>query len=341
MYIIAVVVIAIIAVASVSAVMLYQGSGEAETTPSPSPTATATPTPTESPTVSPSPTPLSVELTDDTGYTFTISEYPERLVSLAPGNTQILFAVGAGDNVVGVTAYCNYPYNFSAWIEAGNMSLSGNYYEPTVEPIIALNPDMVFAALGSADVAVQLRSLGYNVMVLDPGNLTGIMDNVMRVGKATNHEAEAIALVADMEQRIEAVTSQLTDIEYRPKVYNEVWSDPYTSVGKGTFIDSLIKMAGGQNIFENATSPYPIVDAEAIISQNPDIIIFPSSMGIAMSFDDVADRDGWGSIPAVVNQKMYLINGDMINQPGPRQVDALEILAQIIHPEIFGEYTQP
>jgi iron complex transport system substrate-binding protein len=287
---------------------------------------------------------LPLYLTDDTGYTLKLTKYPTRIVSLAPANTQILFAVGAGDKVVGLTKYDNYPYNFSAWIAAGNMSSIGSYYNPTVEPIVALNPDLVVAALGSADCAVQLRSLGYNVLTLNPPDIYGVLNNIQLIGNATNHAADAKTLVNSLQQRITAVVNGVKNATTRPKVYNEIYSDPYTSVGKGTFIDGLIKLAGGQNIFENATEAYPKVSSEAVITQNPDIIVFPSNMGPTNfwgSFAEVANRPGWNSINAIKNQKLYVVIADQINQPGPRQVDALEALAKIIHPEIFGQYINP
>jgi iron complex transport system substrate-binding protein len=283
-------------------------------------------------------------LTDNTGYVLNLTAYPQRIVSLAPANTQILFAVGAGDKVVGVTKYCNYPYNFSAWIAAGNMSSIGSYYKPAIEPIVDLNPDLVLAALGSSDAADQLRSLGYNVLTLNPIDINGVLDNILLVGKATNHTADATTLVNSLQQRIDVVVNDVKNATTKPKVYDEIYSDPYTSVGNATFINGLIKLAGGQNIFENETNAYPKVSSEAIITQNPDIIIFPSSMGQDIfwgSFADVSNRPGWNTITAIKNQTMYIVNADMINQPGPRQVDALEALAKIIHPEIFGNYTEP
>jgi iron complex transport system substrate-binding protein len=240
-----------------------------------------------------------------------------------------------------VTQYDHYPYNFSAWIEAGNMSLSGDYYNPAVEPIVALNPDLVVASLGSVDVADQLRTLGYNVLTLNPTNIDGVLQNMITIGKATGHQAEAEAKVAGLQARIDVVVNGLATVTTRPKVYHEIWSDPYMSIGKGTFVDSAIRMAGGQNIFENATEAYPTVSSEAIISENPDIMVFPTQMGIESfwgNYTTVAARAGWGSISAVANQKMYTVSGDIIDEPGPRQVDSLEILAKIIHPEIFGAY---
>jgi iron complex transport system substrate-binding protein len=285
---------------------------------------------------------ILVSIIDDTGYVLNLTAYPERIVSLAPSNTQIVFLVGAGDKVVGVTDYDNYPYDFSAWIAAGNMSSIGSYYEPAIEPIIALNPDLILAALGSVDAAEQVRSLGYNVLTLNPTGLDSIMENVIAIGKATNHEVEATNLVNDMQQRIGVVVTGLETATTRPKVYHEIWSDPYMSVGKGTFVDEVINLAGGQNIFENASEPYPVVSSEAVIDLKPDIIVFPTQMGVESfwgTFDDVANRAGWNGIPAVLNNKMYIVLGDIIDEPGPRQIESLEILAKIIHPEIFGEYS--
>jgi iron complex transport system substrate-binding protein len=321
LYIIAIAIIAIIVIVSVGTALYYQGQNS-NPTPSPSPTA--------------------VTLIDDYNNTITLTAYPQRIVSLAPANTQVLFAVGAGANVVGVTDYDKYPYNFSAWIEAGNMSSIGNYYQPPIEPIVTLNPDLILASLGSFDAADQLRGLGYNVLTLNPTGLNGIMQNMLTVGKATGHEAQAESAVASMQQRIDIVVNGVKNATTRPKVYHEIWSDPYMSVGKGTFVDEVIKLAGGQNIFENATNPYPEVSSEAIIAENPDIIVFPTQMGVQSfwgTYTDVANRAGWNTISAVVNHKMYTVSGDIIDEPGPRQVDSLEILAKIIHPEIFGTYT--
>ena len=338
-YLIAIVVIAIIVVASVGTTLYYQGQNSS---PSPSPSPTAAPTSVASPSPTAVPSAFPVTLTDDYNNSVTLTAYPQRIVSLAPANTQVLFAVGAGDQVVGVTDYDNYPYNFSAWIEAGNMTSIGNYYQPPIEPIVTLNPDLIVASLGSSDAADQLRGLGYKVLTLNPTDLDGIMQNMLTVGKATGHEAQAETAVASMQQRIDVVVNGVMNATTRPTVYHEIWSDPYMSVGKGTFVDSIIKMAGGQNIFENATDAYPVVSSEAVITQNPDIMVFPTQMGVASfwgTYTDVANRAGWSTISAVVNHKMYTVSGDIIDEPGPRQVDSLEIIAQIIHPEIFGNYT--
>jgi iron complex transport system substrate-binding protein len=280
------------------------------------------------------------DLVDDLGYSLTLTSPPERIVSLAPSNTEILFAVGAGDKVVGVTDFCNYPYDFAAWIETGNMSSIGNYYGPSVEPIVALNPDLVLATTGSLEAADNLRELGYNVLVIEPRNITFVIRDILIVGRATNHYDEAVALESEINQRIEAVTSQVVLASTTPKVYHEVWNDPLMSAGPGTFIDELITMAGGKNIFEDATTSWPTISSEAIIDKNPDVMFFPDMyMGRSNFYETieaVKDRPGWDTITAVKNDALYEINADIISRSGPRLVDALEEIAKMVHPEIFG-----
>jgi iron complex transport system substrate-binding protein len=281
------------------------------------------------------------DFVDDLGYSLTLTEPPERIVSLAPSNTEILFAVGAGDKVVGVTDFCNYPYDFPAWIEAGNMTSIGNYYGPSTEPIVALNPDLVLATTGSEDAAENLRNLGYNVLIIEPRNLTFVLRDILLVGRATNNYDQAAVLESELRQRIDAISTQAEGATTTPKVYHEVWNEPLMSAGPGTFIDELITLAGGQNIFNDATASWPIVSSEAIIDKNPDVMIFPNMyMGVANFYetiDSVKNRAGWDLISAVQNDDIYEINADIISRSGPRLVDALEIMAKMIHPEIFGQ----
>jgi iron complex transport system substrate-binding protein len=281
------------------------------------------------------------DLVDDLGYSLTLTEPPERIVSLAPSNTEILFAVGAGDKVVGVTDFCNYPYNFAAWIEAGNMTSIGNYYGPSTEPIVALDPDLVLATTGSQEAADNLRELGYNVLIIEPRNLTFVLRDILLVGRATDNYDQAVAVEAELKQRIDAVTAQAADATTTPKVYHEVWNEPIMSAGPGTFVDELITLAGGQNIFDDAVSSWPTVSSEAIIDKNPDVMIFPDMyMGRANFYETleaVKTRDGWDLISAVQNDDIYEINADIISRSGPRLADALELMAKMIHPEIFGQ----
>ena len=282
-----------------------------------------------------------VTLVDDQGYVVTLNSPPERIVSLAPSNTEILFLIGAGDSVVGVTDFCDYPYNFTAWIEAGNMTSIGNYYGPSIEPIVALEPDLVLASTGSLDAAASLSNLGYNVLVVEGQNLDDILSDIILVGRATYKNAEASAVVSDMRARIDTVVTKAVAATTTPKVYHEVWYDPLMSIGPTTFIDELITLAGGENIFHDALTSWPTVSSEAIISKNPDVMFFPDMYMSTTNFYDtieaVKERPGWNQITAVKNNAIYEIDADIISRTGPRLVDALEAIAKMVHAEIFGQ----
>ena len=279
------------------------------------------------------------DLVDGLGYSLTLTSPPERIVSLAPSNTEILFALGAGDKVVGVTDVCDYPHNFAAWVEAGNMTSIGNYWQPAVEPIIALDPDLVFAATSSEETAETLRSLGYNVLIVEPKTINGVFSGIQLIGRATGNHIEAGELVSELRQRIDAVTNSASEATSIPAVYHEIWGPDIQSAGPGTFIDELIALAGGQNIFHDAISSFPIVSSETVIERNPDVIIFPHMyMGTQSwgSYEDIANRPGWNVITAIQNDNFHIIDASIISRSGPRLMDALEIIAEMIHPEIFG-----
>jgi iron complex transport system substrate-binding protein len=282
-----------------------------------------------------------ITLVDAVGNVVTFNEPPERIVSLAPSNTEILFLLGAGDSVVGVTDYCDYPYNFTAWIEAGNMSSIGNYYGPSIEPIVALEPDLILASTGSLDAATSLTKLGYNVLVTEGQYLDEILSDIIMVGRATYKNNEASNVVSEMRARIDAVVNQVATGITTPKVYHEVWYDPIMSIGPTTFIDELIGLAGGENIFHDATTSWPTVSLEAIVERNPDVMFFPdmymSTVNFYETIEAVKERPGWTSITAVKNDAIYEINADIISRTGPRLVDALEAIAKMVHPEIFGQ----
>ena len=283
----------------------------------------------------------TVTLVDTMGNVVTLTSPPERIVSLAPSNTEMLFAVGAGSNVVGVTNFCNYPYNFTAWTEAGNMTSIGSYWRPSVEPIVALEPDLVLASSGSLDTAENLKSLGYKVLVLEAKTIDGVLQDLLLVGRATGNDVEAGIVVSEIRQRIDTVANQATAAATTPKVYHEIWNEPIMSAGPGTFIHELITLAGGENIFGDATTSWPTASSEVIVEKNPDVMFFPNMyMGqenFYVTLEVVKDRPGWSSITAVKNNAIYEISADIISRSGPRLVDALEAIAKMVHPEIFGQ----
>jgi len=293
-------------------------------------------------------------MSDDYKPVTNLTVYPERIVSLSPSSTEILFAVGAGSKVVGVTDYCNYPPNLKARIEADEVTKVGGYWNPSVETIVALKPDLVLVSTAKCTektneckvncsrrceitikVASRLRSLGLKVLTLDPHSMNDVLNNILLVGRASGNAPEASNLVENLRQRIDRVVTKSKAISHRPKVYFEVWNDPYMSVSSGTWIGNLIKLAGGANIFGEAVSEWPIIHSEDIIQQNPDIIVFPVIPDVPRfwgSFEDVKKRPGWNGINAVRNGSLYEVPRDYISRPGPRLVEALEMLEIFIHP---------
>jgi iron complex transport system substrate-binding protein len=210
------------------------------------------------------------------------------------------------------------------------MSSIGNYWNPSIEPIIALEPDLILASGGASDEAAsKLRNLGYTVLILDAEDINAVLNDIFLVGRATNQTDQASDLVSSLRARIDAVSTLAATATTTPQVYDEIWNDPLMAAGPRTFISDLISLAGGENIFDDAATEWPIVSSDSVISKNPDIILSLST--------DIPDRAGWSSINAVVNNKIYSIDDDVFSRPGPRLVDALEQLAQIIHPELFGE----
>ena len=279
-------------------------------------------------------------LVDDHGYKTSLTAYPEKIVSVAPSTTEILYAIGAGDKVVAVTDYDNYPYDFAAWIAAGNMTSVGDFTDPNLEVITSLNPDLILASGGVQVESVDtLRNLGYKVLVLDPTNVDGILNNIELVGNATGNRAEATALVNDITNRITAVENTVANAA-KPKVYYEVYYESTSSwtIGAKAWQSELIEIAGGTNIFGDQQIDYYQYQVEALIDRNPDVIILPGEgmgTGTASTFDAVKARPGWDTTNAVQNNRLYQINSDIIERAGPRIADAIEQLAAFFHPELF------
>lgn len=281
-------------------------------------------------------------LVDDSGYVTSMDAFPEAIISLSPAATEIVYALGLDEKVVAVSDYCNYPYDFAAWIAAGNMTSIGSFDSPNMEVIASLEPDLIFATGGvQGETIGTLRNLGYNVLVLDPSNVNGVLDNIELVGNATGKNAEAAALITDIQNRIDAVVSKVANAE-EPKVYYEVWYDPTSlwTAGSKAWQNELIEKAGGTNIFADQALDYFQSSAEAVIERDPDIVLLPEEgMGFGAPFwgslADVKARPGWSSISAVKNNGLVTVNSDTIARAGPRVADIIEDLAEAFHPELF------
>jgi iron complex transport system substrate-binding protein len=263
---------------------------------------------------------------DDLGRLVAINGTPQRIISLAPSNTEILFALGLGDKVVGVTDYCDYPP------EALNKTKVGGYINPDIEKIVALNPDLVLAAYGTPmDVIINMAGLGLTVYGIKTTDLDDLLDDIRRVGEITDKEVEAQTLTSEMENRIQAVTNQTEELGQRPRVFYMLWNDPLWTAGSGTFIDELIEKAGGVNICENVTG-YAEISLEDVLASNPEIIITSE-----LSYDWAMNATELASTNASQTGRIYTLDDNLVQRPGPRLVEGLEWFAYFIHPEIFGE----
>jgi len=276
------------------------------------------------------PPPGPGEITDDLGRTVSIEHIPQRIVSLAPSITEILFALGLGDKVVGVTSHCDYPEAALAKPKVGG------YFTTSLEAIIAQNPDIVFSD-GHDPVCARLEGLGVTMVVLQPQDIAGIFRDIELVGQITGKEAEAEELIDEMKSRIGAVAARTAGAE-RPTVFYEIdasgmaLNNPWTA-GRGSFIDALITLAGGENIVK-VSDPWLQFSLEVIVAYDPDIIILGDYPWV--SPQDVMARPGaWQGLTAVRNGDIYPINPDLTSRCGPRIVDGLEAMARIIHPELF------
>jgi len=274
------------------------------------------------------------DVVDDLGRSVSIEEIPQRIISLAPSNTEILFALCLGEKVVGVTEHCNYPP------EASDKENVGGYSTPNIEKIIALQPDLILAdSIHTEEIIPALEGMGLTVFALAPKNLAGILEDIRMAGKVTGKENEASKLVTQMESRINAVTDKTKDLPEKPRVFYITWHDPLWSIGSGTTIQELIETAGGVNIFQDDFTGHKTIELESVIARNPQVIIACTGHGEAEDkpFEWAKEESRLGVTEARKNNRVHQVDADLVSRTGPRIVDALEEFASFIHPEIFGE----
>ena len=274
----------------------------------------------------------SIQITDQLGRTVTLNGTPQRIISLAPANTEILFALGLGDKVVGDTDYCNYP------AEAQNVSKVGGFSTPTIEKIVALEPYVVFAAPIHEDTVIpQLENLGIKVIALAPTTINETYDAIELVGNVTGVQKAADTLVKNMKARINAVTSLVANLsdKEKPNVFYIVWHDPLMSAGGDTLQSQIIELTGGKNIFVNS-SGYPPVSLETVLDRNPDIIIASTGMGSGVDapLNWALNESRLQVTNASKEGKIFSINTDLTGRFGPRIVDAVEEMFRLIHPDL-------
>lgn len=274
-----------------------------------------------------------LRIVDGVGREVSISKQPETIISLAPSNTEILFALGLVDKLVAVSQYCNYPP------EVQNKPKVGGFSTINIEKVVSFEPDLILATGGVQEEAARnLKRLGLTVISLDAKRTGDVLENILLVGKVTGKVESARRLRGNLEERIRAVTSKTKDLPdtQRPRVFYEVQYDPLMTAGPGTFIDDLIHLAGGVNIASDSATKYPVYNLEILIERNPEVIIISFWHGsIVASVEGVKSRKRWKIIDAVENNRVYGIHADLVSRPGPRIVDGLEEIAKYIHPELF------
>jgi iron complex transport system substrate-binding protein len=277
----------------------------------------------------------AISLTDGLGHVVSLEHPAQRIVSLAPSNTEILYAVGAGMQIVGRDSYSNFP---AAATQVPDVV--GGLTTLNTELILAKKPDLVLAApLTPPEQIAELQKAGLTAYVVpNPKTFNDLYANLETVGKLSGHENEAASLVASLKARAGAVTAAVATVQQKPVVYYELDatdpSAPYTS-GPDTFVDLLIRLAGGENFGANLKGDWVQVSVEELLARQPDMILLGDTTYGGVTADQVKARAGWDALKAVQQKQIFIFNDDLVSRPGPRLVDGLEAMAKLLHAELF------
>lgn len=267
---------------------------------------------------------------DDAGHRIYLAKPPARVVSLAPSITEMLFALGLEEQIVGVTEFCDYP-------SAAKSKPKVGYANPSVETIIALRPELVVAPRDflRPDLQLKLEQLKISVFVLDAHNLEDIPLQIHTLGQMFEKVAAANAVTQLMRQRISEIRRKVEALPARRVLY-VLNSQPLITVGPGSFIHQMIGVAGGMNVATQASEAYPRLSMETVLKEDPEVLIFPSGEVETVPRSEQQQWRRWDSLSAVKQQRFHEVSSNLLNRPGPRVVEGLEQLARAIHPEVFG-----
>ncbi len=256
----------------------------------------------------------------------------KRIISLAPSITEILFALGLHQEIVGVTSFCDYPEAALAKPKIGG------YVNPSIEKIISLKPDLIIGTRDGnrLETIHRLNDLGFSVYVVNPKGFDGVIKTIQNIGEIVARKDESKRIIKNTMTRKENIV-RLTQSLPKPKVFFQIGNAPIITVGRGSLGDDLISLAGGKSISEDELVTYPLYSIETILSKAPEIIIM-SSMESKKNYSNLIKWwQNWKSIPAVKKSAIYVIDSDLVDRPTPRMVEGLEALAKMIHPEALGE----
>jgi iron complex transport system substrate-binding protein len=278
--------------------------------------------------------PGPIEITDGLGRQVRLAAPAQRVVSMAPSNTEILFAIGAGDQVVGRDEFSDFP---SQAVDLP--SVGGGFGDYNQEATVNLEPDLVLAAeINTREQVQALADLGLTVFWLaNPTTMEEMYANLLTVARLTGHEAEAARLTASLQERVAEVARVVAGAGETPRAFYELDSTepnaPWTA-GPGTFIDTLIGMAGGENVAADIEGQYVQISLEKLVIEDPDVILLGDA-AYGVTPESVGQRAGWESLSAVKNGRVYPFDDNLVSRPGPRLVDGFETLAKLLHPELF------
>lgn len=281
------------------------------------------------------PTPSTITVTDGVGKTITLAAPAQRIVSLSPASTESLFAIGAGEQIVGRDAFSDYPE------QAKNITdIGGGFGELNIEAILAQNPDLVLAsALTPPEQIKSLEDSRLTVFTLsNPKDLDEMYAILQTLAMLSGHEVEANSLIEGLKQRVAAVEARLAGVTRRPLVFYEIdGTDPNAvwTPGPGTFIDTLIRMAGGNNLGASLKGEWVQISLEELIARDPDLILLGDAIWGGVTVESVKARAGWQALEAVQNGNVFPFDDNLVSRPGPRLVDGLEALAKLLHPDLF------
>ncbi len=265
---------------------------------------------------------------DDTGRRIYLAQTPSRVVSLAPSVTEMLFAIGAGAQVVGVTQFCDYPPEATQKAKVG-------YANPNIETLVALQPDLIVApqTFLKPDLISKLEQLKIPVFILADTMVEDVFSHIQTLGRMLDRSTEATALGMDLRQQIARIKAR-TQGAAPVRVLYVLNSEPLITVGPGSFIDQLIGLAGGSNIAAKSATAYPRLSMEVVLEENPDILLFPVGNAEGISESEQQAWRKWTTLTAVKRSNLRQIPADLLNRPGPRIGKALELLADLFHPSV-------
>jgi len=262
-----------------------------------------------------------------------IEEEPTSIISLIPSNTEIIYELGLGDKVVGLTTNDTYPEETAEVEKVGDFNVD-------IEKVIALNPDLVLAHESSAASSEagfqQMRDAGITVFIVnDAVNFEDVYDTIGIIGQLTGTTEEAEAVTADMKAKIAEIKEKAATVTDKKKVYIEISPAPdIYSVGKNTFMDVMLQTINAENATGDLEG-WPSIDQESILERNPDVIIATYNY-IEDPVGQLLAREGWADVSAIKNKQVVAVNPDLVNRPGPRVVEGVEELAKAVYPEVFN-----